>query len=145
MRYPITVHREKSGSCWLSFPDCPGVFTWGDSVDDAMSHALDAWESMYMYVLGTDDLVPLPTPVKRRQKWLDVPPSIAAKVLLHNEMVKQKVRPNDLARRMGIPQEELMRVLSLKYKTKIETVAEALNALGKHFEFRLIQLSSGGR
>lgn len=137
MRYPAIVHKEKAGGCWLSFPDVPGTYTNGTSVEDAMSHALDALETMFMYTFGTGELIPLPSLPRRGQKWVELPPTVAAKVLLHNEMVKQKVRPIDLARRMGIPRQELTRVLNLKHKTKIDTTAQALNALGKRLELNV--------
>jgi antitoxin HicB len=137
MRYPVIVHKEKAGGCWLSFPDVPGTYTNGTSVEDAMSHALDALETMFMYTFGTGEMIPLPSLPKRGQKLVELPVSVAAKVLLHNEMVRQKVRPIDLARRMGIPRQELTRVLSLKHRTKIDTTAQALNALGKRLELRV--------
>src|SRR5665213_3654659 len=98
VRYPVIVHKEKTGGCWLSFPDVPGALTCGTSVADAMSHALDALETMFMY---TEKMIPMPSAQKRGQKLVELPPSVTAKVLLHNEMVNQKIRPIDLARRMG--------------------------------------------
>ena len=137
MLYPVVVHKEKAGGCWLSFPDAPGVFTNGASVDDAMLHALDALETMFMYTFGTGEMIPEPSVPKRGQKLVELPPSVAAKVLLHNEMLRQKVRPIELARRMGIPRQEITRVLNLKHNTKIETTAQALTALGKRLELRV--------
>jgi antitoxin HicB len=137
MRYPVIVHKEKEGGCWLSFPDVPGTYTNGTSVEDAMSHALDALETMFMVTFGTGETIPLPSPPGRGQKLIELPPTVAAKVLLHNEMVRQKVRPIELARRMGIPRQELTRVLNLKHNTKIDTTAQALNALGKRLELHV--------
>jgi|SRR6185312_14466595 len=137
MRYPVTIHKEKAGGCWLSFPDVPGTYTNGASVEDALSHALDALETMFMYAFGTGETIPLPSLPKRGQKLVELPPTVAAKVLLHNEMVRQKVRPIDLARRMGIPRQELTRMLNLRHNTKIDTTAQALAALGKRLELRV--------
>jgi antitoxin HicB len=136
MRYPVIL---KSDGPYLlvRFPDVPAAITHGNNREDALHHALDALETVLMYTLGTPELIPLPSTVKRGQSYVDLPPTVAAKVLLHNEMVKQKVRPTELADRMGIPHEKLMRVLSLKYKTKFQTTTQALNALGKHFELSL--------
>ena len=137
MRYPVIVHKEKEGGYWLSFPDLPGTYTNGTSVEDAMSHALDALQTMFMYTFGTGEMIPLPSPPRRGQKLVELPPTVAAKVLLHNEMVRQKVRPIDLARRMGVPRQEITRVLNLKHNTKIDTTAQALNALGKRLELHV--------
>jgi antitoxin HicB len=137
MQYPLKVHKEKDGGCWLSFPDIPRCYTNGDSVEDAMKHALDAIETGLDYYFDNYVPIPLPSPAKRGQKFIELPPPVAAKVLLHNEMVRQKVRPIDLARKMGIPRQELTRVLNLKHNTKIETTARALAALGKRLELRV--------
>ncbi len=137
MRYPVIVHKEKEGGCWLSFPDVPGTYTNGTSVEDAMSHALDALETMFMYTFGTGKLISLPSAPKRGQRLVELPPSVAAKILLHNEMVRQKVRPIELARRMGIAKQEVTRVLNLKHSTKIDTTAQAFTALGKRLELHV--------
>jgi antitoxin HicB len=136
MRYPVKITPD--GKYFLvRFPDVPGAITQGDSVEDALRHAPDALETVFMYIFGTGELIPLPSPLKRGQKWVELPPTVAAKVLLHNEMIRQKVRPIELARRMQIPRQELTRVLNLKHNTKIDTTAQALNALGKRLELRV--------
>ncbi len=58
-------------------------------------------------------------------------PSVAAKVLLLNEMLRQKVRPIDLARRLGTTKQEVNRLTNLRHPTKIGRVDTALRALGK--------------
>jgi antitoxin HicB len=136
MRYPVKLKAD--GPYFIAtFPDVPGAITQGDSREDAIFHSLDALETVLMYVFGTGEAIPLPSPVKRGHAWVELPPTIAAKVLLHNEMVKQKIRPIELARRMGIPRQELTRVLNLKHNTKIDTTAQALQALGKRLELHV--------
>ena len=74
---------------------------------------------------------------KASQKLIELPPSVAAKILLHNEMVRQKVRPIDLANRLGIPRQEVTRMLDWRHNTKIDTTAKALAALGKRLELHV--------
>jgi len=136
MRYPVKL-KPDSGGFVVTFPDVPGAITEGDSKAEALHHALDALETIFMYVFGTGEKIPLPSPVKRGQNWIEVPPGVVAKILLHNEMVRQKVRPIELARRMGVPRQEVTRVLNLKHNTKIDTTAQALAALGKRLELRV--------
>jgi antitoxin HicB len=57
--------------------------------------------------------------------------SVAAKVLLLNEMLRQKVRPIELARRIGVTKQEVNRLTDLKHATKIDRIDAALRALGK--------------
>ena len=68
---------------------------------------------------------------------IDLPPSVGAKVLLLNEMLAQGTRPADLARLMNIRPQEVNRLTTLRHATKIDTVADALKALGKRLELSL--------
>jgi antitoxin HicB len=52
-------------------------------------------------------------------------------VLLLNEMLRQKVRPIDLARRIGTTKQEVNRLTDLRHATKIDRIDAALRALGK--------------
>jgi antitoxin HicB len=136
MRYPVKLKAE--GPYFnVRFPDVPAAITYGEGREEALHHALEALETVFMYIFGTGEKIPLPSPLKRGQSWVELPPPVAAKILLHNEMVRQKVRPIELARRMGVPRQEITRVLNLKHNTKIETTAQALNALGKRLELRV--------
>jgi antitoxin HicB len=65
---------------------------------------------------------------------ITLPASTAATVMLHNELIHQKVRPAELAKRLGIPRQEMTRMLNLRHKTKIDTIAAAFKALGKRLE-----------
>jgi antitoxin HicB len=49
-------------------------------------------------------------------------------------MLAQNIRPADLARRMEVMPQEVHRLLKLDHKTKIDTIALALQSLGKRFE-----------
>jgi len=62
---------------------------------------------------------------------VELSPSVAAKVLLLNEMLRQKVRPIDLARRLGTTKQEVNRLTNLRHPTKIDRIDMALRALGK--------------
>jgi antitoxin HicB len=52
-------------------------------------------------------------------------------------MVHQKVRPIDLANRLGVPRQEVTRMLDWRHNTKIDTTAKALQALGKRLELHV--------
>jgi antitoxin HicB len=67
-----------------------------------------------------------------------LPASVAAKVLLLNEMIAQKVRPATLARRLRVTPQEVTRLIDLRHTTKIDGIAGALKALGKTLEIRAV-------
>ena len=40
-RYVALIHKEDDGCYGVSFPDIPGVFTGGDTIDEAMEEAVE--------------------------------------------------------------------------------------------------------
>jgi antitoxin HicB len=75
--------------------------------------------------------IPAPSKLKRGQHLVDLPPSVSAKVLLLNEMLRQKVRPAELARRLGTTPQEVNRLTNIRHTTRIDRVDAAMRALGK--------------
>jgi antitoxin HicB len=138
MQFPARFKREPgSGAYNISFPDIPEALTFGNTEKDALRYALEALECALDFYFEDNRSIPMPSPRKRGQRLIELPPTVAAKVLLHNEMIRQKVRPIDLANRLGIPRQEVTRMLDWRHNTKIDTTAKALNALGKRLELRV--------
>jgi len=128
--YPVNL-RKDGRFILVTFPDIPEAITQGNNRSHALEMAKEALElSMEFYF---DDMrpVPMPTKPKRGQAVVDLSPSVAAKVLLLNEMLRQKVRPIDLARRLGTTKQEVNRLTNLRHPTKIDRIDAALRALGK--------------
>jgi antitoxin HicB len=128
--YPVNL-RKDGKFILVTFPDIPEAITQGSNRTDALSMAKEALAlSMEFYF---DDMRPVPAPSapKRGQQVVELPLSVAAKVLLLNEMLRQKVRPIDLARRIGTTKQEVNRLTDLKHTTKIDRIDAALRALGK--------------
>lgn len=131
MRYPVNI--EKNGnSFFVSFPDIPEALTQGDTLEESLDAAKDALETALEFYFDDERKVPLPSTPKEGQHFVELPPSLWAKVLLLNEMVSQKIRPVDLARKLDIRPQEVTRLMKLKHPTKIDTLSDAFSALGKH-------------
>jgi antitoxin HicB len=71
-------------------------------------------------------LTPMPSAQRLDERLIDLPLSIAAKVLLVNTMLGQKVAPADLARRMGATRQEVHRLTDLTHNTKTELKTRCL-------------------
>jgi antitoxin HicB len=128
--YPVNL-RKDGKFILVTFPDVPPAITQGGDRVEALAMAKEALElSMEFYF---DDMrpVPMPSKPKRGQAVVELSPSVAAKVLLLNEMLRQKVRPIDLARRLGTTKQEVNRLTNLRHPTKIDRIDMALRALGK--------------
>ena len=128
--YPVNL-RKDGKFILVTFPDVPPAITQGNNRAHALEMAKEALElSMEFYF---DDMrpVPMPSKPKRGQAVVELSPSIAAKVLLLNEMLRQRVRPIDLARRLGTTRQEVNRLTNLRHPTKLARIDAALRTLGK--------------
>jgi antitoxin HicB len=131
MEYPARLKPQEEGGYVVTFPDIPEAITQGEDVQDALMHAADALESALDFYFDARKPVPLPSKPKRGQHLVELPVSVSAKVLLLNEMLRQKVKPAELARRLGTTPQEVNRLTNLRHATKIDRVDSALRALGK--------------
>jgi antitoxin HicB len=137
MRYPASIKPDGEG--WMvSFPDIPEALTGGATHEEAMAMAGDALVTALEFYFDDKREIPPPSRVKRGQVAIDLAPSVAAKILLLNEMVRQKVRPAELARKMGTTAQEVNRLTQLRHATKIDGIGSALQALGKRLEIHVV-------
>jgi len=128
--YPVNI-RKDGKYLFVSFPDIPEAFTQGRNRIEALKAARDVLETAMDVYFDEHRPVPAPSKPKRGQASVELRPSVAAKVLLLNEMVRQDIRPIELARRIGVSRQEVNRLTDLRHATKIDRIDAALRALGK--------------
>ena len=121
----------------VSFPDIPEALTGAATREEAMALAADALTTAMDFYFEDRRQVPAPSAPKRGQVMIDLPPSVGAKVLLLNEMLRQQVKPGELARRMNVRPQEVSRLTDLHHPTKIDTISLALRAIGRRLELSL--------
>jgi antitoxin HicB len=131
MRYPVHLELAEEGGYVVTFPDIPEAITQGENVEDALQHGADALESALEVYFEKRRAIPAPSKPRRGQRTIELPVSVSAKVLLLNEMLRQKVRPAELARRIGTTPQEVNRLTDIRHRTRIDGIADALKALGK--------------
>jgi antitoxin HicB len=128
--YPVNL--QKDGKfIFVSFPDIPEAFTQGRDRAEALEAAQDALETAMDIYFDDRRPVPAPSKPKRGQSVVTLPASQSAKILLLNEMLRQKVPPSELARRIGTTRQEVNRLTDLRHTSKIDRIDAALQALGK--------------
>lgn len=134
MQYPAKFEEAEEGGYVVTFRDIPEAVTQGDTEAEAMEMAEDVLiSSMDFYI---DDRRPVPAPSKqlKGERLVELPLSVATKVLLLNEMIKSGVSNAELARRLHTRPQDVQRIVTLKHSTKIDTLDAALRALGKHLK-----------
>jgi antitoxin HicB len=136
--YPVTLTPDEAdGGFVVTFVDIPEAITQGDTEAEALAAAKDALESALDFYFEDKRTVPAPSKAKRGQNVIELPASLSAKVLLLNEMVTQDVRPAELARRLNTTPQEVTRLTNVRHTTRIDGIAAALQALGKHLDMRV--------
>jgi len=128
--YPVNL-RKDGEFILVTFTDIPEAITQGKNRAHALKMAKEALEVAMEFYFDDNRPVPLPSKPRRGQGIIELLPSVAAKVLLLNEMLRQKVRPVELARRIGTTKQEVNRLTNLRHPTKIDRIDTALRALGK--------------
>ena len=138
MRYPIDI--KPDGKFFLvTFPDIPEAITQGKSLKQAKEvAAASALETALDFYFENSRVVPKPSRIKRGQDFVELPASVSAKVLLLNEMIRQRVRPAELARRMQTTPQEVNRLTNIHHTSRIDGIARAVKALGKTLEIRAV-------
>jgi len=137
--YPVTLTPDKTdGGFVVTFEDIPEAITQGETEAEALAAAQDALESALDFYFEDKRAVPAPSKPKHGQSVIELAASLSAKVLLLNEMLKQDVRPAELARRLNTTPQEINRLTNLRHTTRIDGIAAALQAMGKHLDMRVL-------
>jgi len=137
MRYPVTFTPADEGGFTVTFRDIPEAISQGDTREEALAEAAGALLTAMDFYFEDRKQVPLPSKLKAGEELVELPASAWAKVLLLNEMIKQKVRPTDLARLLETSPQEVNRLIDLHHATKIDAVSRAISVLGRRMEVSL--------
>jgi antitoxin HicB len=137
--FPYSFEPQKSGGVLVQFIDVPEAHTSGASEAEAGgAHALDCLiAALGGYVkLGRE--IPRPSSARGRPVVI-LPPLVAAKLALYEAMRAQRITRTDLARRLGLQENGVRRLLDLDHRSHIDQVDRALAALGKRLEVRVLE------
>ena len=135
--YPVTLTQDGK-FVKVNFPDIPEALTQGKDREEALVMAKEALELAMEFYFEDRRPVPEPSKAKRGQAVIELSASLSAKVLLLNEMLRQKVRPVELARRLQTTPQEVNRLTNIRHTSRIDGIAGALKALGKTMEIRAV-------
>ncbi len=130
MRYPAEIRRAKEGNWVVQFPDLEGAITGGATREEAEAEAADCLGSWLAFRLADKKPIPAPSSARRGGQLIPVPLWIAPKVALYNAMCDRKISNSELARRLGIRETVVRRMLDPDHATKSANLERALHAAG---------------
>ncbi|MBL8234391.1 MAG: type II toxin-antitoxin system HicB family antitoxin [Bryobacterales bacterium] len=129
--YPARFKIGSDGRVLVEFIDLPRVATDGKDRREAMEEAMDALGSDLSIRLSRREEIPTPSDAKRGQHCVPVPLWLAPKLALYLAMRDQRISNSDLARRLGVNERVVRRMLDPGHGTQPEKIQAALAVLGK--------------
>ena len=129
--YPAKFSTGSDGRVLAEFVDLPRVATDGKDEREAFEEAMDALGSDLSIRLSHREEIPAPSAAKRNQRLVPVPLWLAPKLALYLAMRDQHVNNSELARRLGVNERVVRRMLDPQHATKAEKIQAALSVLGK--------------
>ena len=130
--YPATFLREDHGQGFhVRFPDLPEALTGGDDIADTFVQAADCLAEAIAGRIARGDAIPSPSKPKRSQYLIGVPLYLAPKLALYLAMRELRMANTELAKRLGVSETVVRRMLNPKHDTRPEKIQAALVALGK--------------
>src|ERR1700674_5659894 len=129
--YPATFRRDENGRAVVSFPEFPACHTDGKDLREAIEEAIDCLGSVIAARIADRATIPPPSRLKRGQRLVPVPLWIAGKLALYLAMREQGISNSALARRLGVRETVVRRMLDPDHETRSEKLQTALDALGK--------------
>ncbi|WP_434642805.1 type II toxin-antitoxin system HicB family antitoxin [Achromobacter piechaudii] len=137
LQYPARI--EADGDRFMaSFRDIPEALTGADTWEQTQKLAAEALLTAMDFYFEDGRAVPPASAPEEGEVLVSLPASVEAKILVLNEMVAQHVTQSELARKMGTTKQEVTRIVDLHHATKIDTLAQALGALGRQLRISVV-------
>jgi antitoxin HicB len=130
MSYPARLSSEKEGGFTVVFVDLPEAITSGTDRQDALVQAADCLHEALAGRVARRESVPAPSQPKRGQALVSVPLEFAPKLALYQAMREQAVTNMELARRLGVTETVVRRMLDPRHATHPARMQRALLSLG---------------
>lgn len=132
-RFEYAVHLEaaQEGGFVVTCRDLPALVTQGEDLADALAQAADAMDEVFALYMDDGLALPAPTPPLEGEFRVAPPAETVAKAALHAAMHAASVSKVQLAKRMGVDEKEVRRLLDPHHGSKLPRIAEAVQALGQ--------------
>ncbi len=128
--YPCILAPEGDGFS-VSFPDIPEALTCGIDRRDALTQAIDALVAALSACVYAREDIPVPSAVIKGQELISVPLIVASKLALYSAMRRQGMTKTALARRLGLSEGAVRKLLDPDHRSHIGQVEKALRVLGQ--------------
>jgi antitoxin HicB len=137
--FPYRFEAQEGGGALVQFIDVPEAHTFGPTEAKAgEDHALDCLIAALGGYIRLGREIPRPSPARGRPVVI-LPPLVSAKLALYEAMRERGIARTELARRLGLQENAVRRLLDLDHRSHIDQVDRALAVLGKRLKVRVLE------
>ena len=129
--YAVKLMAADEGGFVVTCRDLPQLVTQGEDEADALREAADAMDEVFAAYMQGGLPFPAPTKAKRGERLVSPPAETVAKAALSVAMREAGISKVQLAKKLGVDEKEVRRLLDPHYGSKLPRIAEAIDALGR--------------
>lgn len=67
MKYPVVIHKDENSDYGVSFPDLPGCFSAGETIEEALTNAQEAAECHIEGILMDSEPIPVSSNIEKHK------------------------------------------------------------------------------
>jgi antitoxin HicB len=136
-QYAVKLAPSDEGGFVVTCRDLPQLVTQGDDGLHALAEAADAMDEVFAaYMIGGREF-PVSSRLRKDEHWVSPPAETMAKAALYVAMRETGISKVQLAKRMGVDEKEVRRLLDPHYSSKLPRIAQAIAVLGKRLTIGL--------
>jgi len=129
--YAVSLAAAEEGGFVVVCRDLPQLVTQGDDMAHALAEAADAMDEVFAaYMLGGLRF-PQPSKARKGEHLVSPPAGTTAKAALYVAMSEAGITKVQLAKRLGVDEKEVRRLLDPHYGSKLPRIAQAISVLGR--------------
>ena len=130
-QYAVAMTQAEEGGFIVSCRDLPQLVTQGEDLAHALSEAADAMDEVFAAYMHSGLAFPAPSKARKGEHAVSPPAETMAKTALYVAMKDAGISKVQLAKRLGIDEKEVRRLLDPHYRSKLPRIASAIKALGR--------------
>ena len=140
--YPAQLCQHAEDEIVVSFRDVLHCHTSGEDVAEALIEAADALEEAIAGCIVDGDEIPTPSPPLPGEHLVAVHADTAAKAALAMAFRASGLTQADLAKRLGVHDRVVRRMLDPRHGTSVSRVNDALQVLGRELVLEVREVSA---
>jgi antitoxin HicB len=139
--YPARLERTGPTEVVVSFRDLPECLTSGTDETEALREARDALEEAIAGRIDDGEPIPVPSASAGEERLVTVPADMAAKAALALAFRESGLSRVALARRLGVDEKVVRRMLAPRHRTSASRLNQALGALDRELIVEVRELA----